>query len=113
MKTAAIVLFAIILYGCDSRSTSNRDIAKDVANNTSWPMDVEGTFEWGHANDHGGVDQNVFGSIKSSSESYIMVDTLDSVLEKGGVTSGEYVVAKIKPSDIDNEYYTIVSIRKK
>lgn len=75
-------------------------------------MDVEGRFEWGHSNDHGGFDQNVFGSIYSSSDSYIMVDTLDSILKKGGVSNGDYVVAKIKPSDIDGDYYTIISISK-
>lgn len=113
MKIVTILLFTIILYGCDSQPTSNKDISKDVANNNSWPMEVEGTFEWGHSNDHGGIDQNVFGSINSSSDSYIMVDTLDSILKKGGVSNGDYVVAKIKPSDIDGEYYTIISISKK
>ena len=55
---------------------------------------------------------NVYGNIRSSSDSYIMIEMLDSILEKGGVSDGDYVTATIKPSDMDSDYYTIVSISK-
>lgn len=113
MKYVFLILLTFILIGCDNQVYSDHDIAKEVSENTKWPMKVEGKYEWFHSNDHGGVDQNVYGVIKSTEKSYIGIETLDSTLKKSNVKNGDLVEALIKPSEIDTESYEIVSIKLK
>lgn len=113
MKTILLVMFSVILFGCDGKVYSDKDIAKSVAANKTWPMQVEGLFTIEVSKDSGGVDSHIFGTIYSSDESYIAVYTLDSVLVKNSVVSGARVEATIKPSDLDDNTYDIVSIKTK
>lgn len=108
-----LVVLSLILFGCDNGVSDDDGIAKDVSENTSWPMVVEGEYEYSNSSDHGGIDQNVFGSIGSSRDSYIMIHTLDSILVKGNVSDGDRVVATIRQSDIDSEFYEIISIEQR
>ena len=113
MKYVLFMLLGFSGVGCDSKVYINYDIAKEVSENTTWPMKVVGKYEWFHSNDHGGVDQNVYGVIKSSEDSSIGIETLDSTLKNNNIKNGDLVEALIKPSEIDTESYEIVSIKLK
>lgn len=114
MKSLFIAIFLIALTGCNGEVYSDKDIAKLVSENNNWPMQVDGLFTIGVTKDYGGgADRHIFGSISSSEESYIAIYTLESVLMKNNISNGVQVIAIIKPSDIDEETYDIVSIKTK
>ncbi|NVJ61541.1 MAG: hypothetical protein HWE27_14190 [Gammaproteobacteria bacterium] len=127
MKRLITLVLTITLFACgnnqqnevetvheDSQASNTKDIVELVDNNTSWPMTVEGLFEETNSEDAGGTDLHVYGSISSSEDSYIMVYTMSSILKRNGVSDGDQVTAKIRPSKMGvDEYYDIVSISKK
>ncbi len=114
MKSLLITIFFIALTGCNGKVYSEKDIAKLVSQNNSWPMQVDGLFTIEVTKDYGGgADIHIFGSISSSEESFVAIYTLESVLIKNNISNGVQVIATIKPGDIDKETYDIVSIKTK
>ena len=114
MKILFIALLAVVMLGCDEGVYSDKDIAKIVSENKSWPLQVDGLFTVEVTKDYGGgADRHIFGSISSSNDSYITIYTLESVLMKNNISNGVEVIATIKPSDLDEETYDIVSIKTK
>jgi transcription termination factor Rho len=111
-----LIFFGVLLFlGCEAdvqQEVDTYNIAQKVAKNTSWPMLVEGVFEEVDQANISGVDVNIQGMIRSSSSSFVTVYILKSLLARNNISSGDKVLAQIKPSNIDVNFYDIVSIEK-